>query len=252
MSKTVNWPLRIVVILVGVAVAAIFAIALWYGLAYLGMTVIIPIDLVGHAFAWTGVGPAGAWLIIGAFVGSIYGCAKSLASFGRKSDAKQVVALVIVSGLFVWGLSFGATDSLERKAREKAVAEKMRREELERARAREAEERAALDKIWGEGRLWQIASIRNQTTGRIPFQILSADGSWDEYLVKPGTSVTVSIKVRELTIKFDYSYADGNQEKKYTLASTPIIGHEPTKKDYAHAKANSFRRNGNEFDIYQN
>jgi hypothetical protein len=252
MSKPANWPLRITVILVVVLISLVFAVALWYGLAYLGMTAIISIDYLTHPLSWMGVGPAGAWLILGCFTGAVIGGAKALSGLNRKSEARKLIGLACVVGIFFWTISLGATAMVEKQASTKAAAERVAQEEAVRRQAREAEEKATLDKAWSEGRLWQITSITNQTTGNIPFQILNGNGSWDDYWVKPGASVTVSAKVRDMIIKFDYNYSDGYQEKKYTLSSTPVIGHEPTKKDSARAKANSFRRNGNEFDIYQN
>lgn len=252
MSKPANWPLRITAILVVVMISLVFAVAVWYGLAYLGMTAIISIDYLTHPLSWMGVGPAGAWLILGCFAGAVIGRAKALSGFGRKPEAKKLIVLASAIGILFWTISLGATALVEKKASERAAAQRIAQEEEVRRKAREAEEKAGLDKAWSEGRLWQIASITNQTAGKIPFQVLNAKGNWDEYGVRPGAAVTVWEKVRDLTIRFDYSYADGYQEKRYTLASTPMIGHEPNKTDQARAKANSFRANGNGFDLYQN
>ena len=252
MSKSANWPLRITAILVVVMISVVFAVAVWYGLAYLGMTAIISLDYIAYPLSWMGVGPAFAWLIVGCFAGGVIGRAKALRSFGRKSEAKKLILLASVFSIFFWTISLGATSLVEKKARQKAEAQRIAQEEEMRRKVREAEEKAMLDKAWAEGKLWRIASITNQTSGKIPFQILNAKGNWDEYSVRPGATVTVWEKVRDLTIRFDYSYAPGSQEKRYTLASTPIIGHEPNKADQARARANSFRANGNGFDLYQN
>jgi hypothetical protein len=233
-------------------IAAVFAVALWYGLAYLGMTAIISIDFLTHPLSWMGVGPAGAWLILGCFAGAVIGRAKALSGFGRKSQAQRLMVLAAAFGLVFWTISLGANALVEKRASTRAAAERVAREEDARRKAQDAEEKARLDKAWSEGKLWQITSITNQTTGNIPFQVLNAKGNWDEYVVRPGARVTVWEKVRDLTIRFDFSYADGYQEKRYTVASTPIIGHEPNKTDQARARANSFRANGNVFDLYQN
>jgi hypothetical protein len=252
MSKPANWPLRITVILVGVIISMVFAVAVWYGLAYLGMTAIISMDYLTHPLSWMGVGPAGAWLLLGCFTGAVIGRAKALSGFNRKPEARKLIALASAIGIVFWTISLGATAMVEKKASNRAASELAAREEAARRQTREAEEKARLDKAWGEGRLWQITSITNQTTGNIPFQVLNAKGNWDEYLVRPGATVTVWEKVRDLTLRFDYSYADGYQEKRYTPACTPIIGHEPNKADQARARGNSFRANGNVFDLYQN
>jgi hypothetical protein len=237
---------------VAILIAVVFAVALWYGLAYLGMTAIISLDYIAYPLSWMGIGPAFAWLIVGCFAGGVIGRVKALHSFGRKSEAKKLILLASVFSIFFWTVSLGATSLVEKKARQKAEAQRIAQEDEMRRKAREAEENAMLDKAWSEGKLWRIASIRNQTNGKIPFQIVNAKGNWDEYWVKPGATVTVWAKVREITIKFDYSYAEGYQEKRYSLASTPIIGHEPNKSDQARARSNSFRANGNSFDLYQN
>jgi hypothetical protein len=252
MSKSINWPLRIVWTLILAIVAAIFAGGLWYGLAYLAMTVIIPLDFMAHAFIWSGVGPAGGWLIIGCFVGGAVGYCRSLSRFGRKSESKKAVALAAVIGLFVWTVSFAASGFVEKKAQQKATAEKLAQAEQERRRIIEAEEEAALDKAGSEGRLWQMSSIRNQTGTKITFQLLNEKGNWDEFGVRPGAAVIVWEKVRVLTVRFDSSYVNGYQEKRYTLSSTPIIGHEPNKSDQGRAKSNSFKVSGIGVDLYQN
>lgn len=250
MSKSANWPSRILWIVVAMMIAAAFAVGLWYGLAYLGMTAIISLDYITYPLSWMGVGPAGAWLILGCFAGAVIGRAKALSGFGRKSQAQKLMVLAAAFGLVFWTISLGATAFVRKRANTRAAAERAAEEEDARRKAREAEEKARLDKAWNEGRLWQVASITNQTNGKIPFQILNVKGNWDDYVVRPGARVTVWEKVRDLTIRFDHSYAPGSQEKRYTLASTPIIGHEPNKTDQARAKASSFRANGNVFDLY--
>lgn len=252
MSDSTNWPVRIVVILLVVAISIVFAVAIWYGLAYVGMTAIICLDYATHPFSWMGVGPAGAWLILGCLLGGVLGGVKAFNSFGRKKEARILLAYALVFGLLFWLTSLAATAFVEKKATEKAAAERNAREDAERRSAREAEEKARLDKAWAEGRLWRIASITNQTAGKIPFQILNAKGNWDDYSVRPGATVTVWEKVRDLTIRFDYAYAEGYQEKRYTLGSTPIIDHEPNKADQARAKSHSFRASGKVFDLYEN
>jgi hypothetical protein len=234
-------------------IAVVFAVALWYGLAYLGMTAIISIDFLARPLSWMGVGPAGAWLILGCFAGAVIGRAKALSVFGRKSQAQQLMVLAAAFGLVFWTISLGATAFVEKRASTRAAAERAAEEEDTRRKVRETEEKAMLDKAWAEGKLWRIASITNQTSGKIPFQILNAKGNWDEYSVRPGAMVTVWEKVRDLTIRFDYSYADGYQEKRYTLASSPILSSEPPSKiNQARAKGSSFRANGGGFDLYQN
>jgi hypothetical protein len=252
MKKSINWPLRIVAILILFTCASIFALGLWYGLAYLAMTVIIPVDFVAHGFLWSGVGPAGGWLIIGFFVGGVVGYSRSLRHFGRQREATKAILLASVVGLFVWTVSLAASSSVERKAQETAAAQRLAQAEQERRRIAAAEEKAALDKAWKEGRLWQMASITNQTTNKIPFQLLNEKGSWDEYWVRPGAAVTVWEKVRTLTIRFDYSYVAGYQERQHTLASTPIIGHEPLKSEQGRAQSNALRVSGNGIELSQN
>lgn len=252
MSKSANWPLRITAILVVVMISLFFAVAVWYGLAYLGMTAIISIDYLTHPLSWMGVGPAGAWLIFGCFLGGVVGAARAFNSFGRKKEAWIVIALAIGFGLVFWPTSFAVTAFVEKRSTERVAAARNAQEEAVRRAAREAEEKAMVDRAWAEGRLWRIASITNQTGGKIPFTILNGKGKWDEYWVRPAATMTVWEKVRDLTIKFDYSYADGYQEKRYTLGSTPIIGHEPNKTDQARAKSSSFRANGRVFDLYPN
>lgn len=234
-------------------IAVVFAVAFWYGLAYLGMTAIISLDYIAYPLSWMGVGSAFAWLIVGCFAGAVIGRVRALRSFGRKAEAKKLILLTSVFSIFFWTVSLGATSLVEKRARQKAEAQRIAQEEEMRRKAREAEEKGMLDKAWAEGKLWRIASITNQTNGKIPFQIMNAKGNWDEYSVRPGATVTVWEKVRDLTIRFDYSYADGYQEKRYTLGSTPILSSEPPSKiNQARAKGSSFRANGGGFDLYQN
>ena len=115
MSDSTNWPLKIVVILVLVAISTVFAVGIWYGLAYLGMTTIICLDYMAHALSWMRLGPAGAWLIVGCFLGGVGGRAKALNSFGRRREAKKLMLISLVFGFLFWAMSLGVTAVVERR-----------------------------------------------------------------------------------------------------------------------------------------
>src|SRR2546429_2041190 len=123
-------------------IAVVFAVALWYGLAYLGMTAIISVDFIAYPLSWMGVGPALAWLIVGCFVGAVLGRGKALRSFGRKADAKKLILFASLFSILFWTVSLGATSLVEKKARQKAEAQRIAQEEETRRKAREAEEKA--------------------------------------------------------------------------------------------------------------
>ncbi|MFL6211552.1 MAG: hypothetical protein ACJ74W_22070 [Pyrinomonadaceae bacterium] len=245
MAQSTNWPVKIVFVIVAFVVAATCAVALWYGMAYLGMSVIIPLDFITHAFAWMHLGPAGAWLLWGCLIGGLVGWVKALYSFGRKSQATAVLALSSVFILVLWGTSYAVTGRLEKIARARARAEQRAREEAASRKIREAEENVRLDKAYQEGVLWQAVKITNKTNNKIFFQILNNKGQWKEYSLRPGYELAYWDKVREIKVSFDNNYAYGKQELQTTIISLPIIGHEPTKADQAQATSHYFQANGN-------
>ena len=250
MEQTKNWPLRIVIILVALVGSALLAVALWYGFAYLGMTLIIPVDFIAHTFAWTGAGPAVAWLVLGILIGGTIEYARSLHHFGRKKEAKKSLLLAGVLGLVLCTASYAITNQFERKARARAAAQQQAREEEELRRAREAKENAQLDQAWQAGKLWQVVQIANRTRGRIPYQLLNSKGTWQEFTVKPGMTLVFSDKVRQIELRYDYDYANGYQERRMTLTSTPIIGHEPTVTERAQAINHYFQANGTNISLH--
>lgn len=60
-------------------------------LAYLGMTLLIPIDYFARTFVWVGVSnPATGWLLLGCLVGGMVGLVQGLTRGGRERDVRRV------------------------------------------------------------------------------------------------------------------------------------------------------------------
>jgi hypothetical protein len=216
----------------------------------MGMTIIIALDFVAHAFSWTTAGPAGGWFIIGFFVGGLIVCIKSLRQFEKRQQATAALMLAISFGAILFASSIGITTAVENKAKAKALAEQQTREREALQRAQEAEENARLDQAWREGKLWQLVRIDNRTNNKITFQVLNNNGEWKDFSVRPGNYFTYWDKVRRIEVRFDYSYSNGYQEKRYTISSKPVIGHEPTKSEQAQAKINYFQVSSNGIDLF--
>lgn len=250
LEQTKNWPVRILIILVALVVAALLAVVLWYSFAYLAMTLIIPTDFLAHIFAWTGIGPAAGWLIVGVVVGGLIEYTRSLYHFGRKKEAGQSLFLAGVVGLILCSASYAITEKAETKARAQAAAERQIREQQELNRVRAEREKIQLDQAWQAGKLWQVVQITNRTRGKIPYQIMNSKGTWQDFTVRPGGVLIFSDKVRHIDLRYDDDYGDGYQEKRMTLTSTPITGHEPTSAEQSGATSHYFQSNGNKIYLY--
>ncbi|HLL73892.1 MAG TPA: hypothetical protein VK421_01235 [Pyrinomonadaceae bacterium] len=93
-------------ILVGLAlvIAAIYfvALAIAFTLAYLGLTIIIPIDFLSSAFAWLGVSdPALGWMLLGCLGGATVGLAKGLKRAERRSDGLKIYGGATLVGILL-------------------------------------------------------------------------------------------------------------------------------------------------------
>jgi hypothetical protein len=252
MSQTTNWPLRILLILVVTLIGSIFAVFVWYLFAYLGMTIIIALDSLAHALAWMKLGPAGGWFLIGFLVGGFIVCVKTLRRFAKKEEAKRVIILTPIFALLFFAVSLGLTADMEKRTQAVELEERRQREVMELKRAREAEENARLDQLHREGKLWQMVRIDNRMSNKVSFQVQNNKGEWKDYTLRPGAGLTYWEKVRRIQVRFDASFSAGNQEKLYTVVSTPIVDHEPTKAEQATAKVNFFKLNGGGIDLYHN
>jgi hypothetical protein len=87
-----GWLLLILVI-IGIIIAAIYFIilAIAYTLAFLGLSIIIPLDFFGSTFTWIGISsPSTGWLLYGCFIGAVIGLVKGLKKAGRTSDLWKV------------------------------------------------------------------------------------------------------------------------------------------------------------------
>lgn len=93
-----------ILIAIGLVVAAVYfiALAIAYSLAYLGLTIIIPVDFLSSAFSWLGVGnPALGWMLLGCLGGATFGLAKGLKRAERRSDGPKVYAGATLVGLLL-------------------------------------------------------------------------------------------------------------------------------------------------------
>lgn len=79
-----------------------------------------------------------------------------------------------------------------------------------------------------EGKVYRVAQVNNRTKNDINYEILQSDGSWKEVTIKPGETYQHWRRNADVVVKFDYSFSEGFQERRYTLKTTNIYGHEPT------------------------
>ena len=82
-----------IIVAIGLVLAAIYFVlmALGIALAFIGMTVIIPLDFLSSSFTLLGVRePSSGWLILGFFTGATIGLIKGLKVAGRTSDLWKV------------------------------------------------------------------------------------------------------------------------------------------------------------------
>jgi hypothetical protein len=92
MDELAQGCLGIALVLCIVGVVIYFAIVLvGLTLAYLGMTLIIPLDFFARSFTWVGVkSPAVGWFVLGCLTGGVIGLVQGLKRAGRKSDVPKV------------------------------------------------------------------------------------------------------------------------------------------------------------------
>ena len=234
-------------LIIGVAiiVAAVFAVALWYVFAFIAMTIIIPLDFLASILGWMSQSLSGGWFWIGCFIGGLVGCVSSLLNYGRKQTAFKVIFGALVFALLFLLISSVVTPLVEKK---RLQAQQAREMEAERQRI-EAEQQAQLDKVFSEGKLWRVVRIENNTNEMISYQILDEKAEGDVVKLPPNNWRCHWRKIREITIRFDGSYADGYQEKRFIITSTPIIGHQPTEAEQKNAITHKFRPSGRELAL---
>lgn len=126
MEEGCAW-LLVVLVVIGIVIAALYfvVLAIAYSLAYLGMTIIIPLDFFGSAFTWIGVSsPAGGWLLYGCCVGAVIGLVKGLKKAGRTSDLWKVYlgATALFSLLFLGSyMAYSSGDRLQAQAAQPVI-----------------------------------------------------------------------------------------------------------------------------------
>lgn len=92
MEEGCGW-LLLILLIIGIVIAIIYFVilAIAYMLAFLGLSIIIPLDFFGSAFTWIGISsPAVGWLLYGCFIGAVIGLIKGLKKAGRTSDLWKV------------------------------------------------------------------------------------------------------------------------------------------------------------------
>jgi len=88
----------------GLVIAAIYfiALAIAFSLAYLGLSIIIPVDFISSAFTWVGIDhPALAWMMLGCLGGATVGLAKGLKRAQRRADGVKVYGGATLVGILL-------------------------------------------------------------------------------------------------------------------------------------------------------
>ena len=117
----------------------------------------------------------------------------------------------------------------------------------------QAQEGATIKQALTEGKVWRVVQIKNETYSAVTYSMREVDGSWAQFTVQAGGIIQHTQQSLMLTIKFDYSFDEGYQERSYNLHGIPIIGHEPTDTEKSQAAIFSFRpKSTNEIDLYNN
>ena len=105
----------------------------------------------------------------------------------------------------------------------------------------ESEQRAAIAEARLDGKdVWWVAQVGNRTGKAINFTSHEGEDSWVDHTAQPGQTWYVWRKNAKPGIRFDYSFADGFQERIYELASEGIIGRLPDESDKHRAIAYYF------------
>jgi len=85
------WIVWLLLIILAIYIIALAFTAIAYMLAYLGLTIIIPLDFFSSAFTWLGITtPAVGWLLYGCLVGGVIGLVIGFKEVGRTSDLWKV------------------------------------------------------------------------------------------------------------------------------------------------------------------
>ena len=111
--------------------------------------------------------------------------------------------------------------------------------EQEAAKARAAQARAEQE-VRRKKDVWFMATVRNLTKGPITYQALCND-IWSPLTLNPGYETVYVCSNDDISLKYDYKYAPGVQEKIYRLEATPVVGHTPTASEKARARVNFFQ-----------
>jgi len=100
--------------------------------------------------------------------------------------------------------------------------------------------------------VWLMATVRNLTKGPIIYQVLCND-LWSSLTLNPGYQTVYVCLNDDISLKYDYKYAPGVQERIYRLEATPMVGHRPTDGEQARARVNFFQvdRNG-DIEVFSN
>ncbi|HWS99068.1 MAG TPA: serine/threonine-protein kinase [Pyrinomonadaceae bacterium] len=162
---------------------------------------------------------------------------------GGRPTTLTYAALAILAGLFLLTGFYAlyansqrrkAEDNLSRESQGRLAAEGRVRElegktrEAE-ARAKKAEDAASsVEQAVREGKVYRASRIENRTKIDINYQFLKGDGTWEQVVIKPGEIYRHWRKNSEVVVKLDYSFEEGYQERRYTLETSDIYGHEPT------------------------
>ena len=111
--------------------------------------------------------------------------------------------------------------------------------EQEAAKARAAQVRAEQE-LRRKKDIWLMITVLNRTNGPIPYQVLCSD-LWSSFTLNPGYQITHVCLNDDISLKYDYKYAPGFQERIYHLEATAVVGHTPTDEEKARARVNFFQ-----------
>jgi len=177
----------------------------------------------------------------------------------RGFDVRLLVGgAVLVLGLILMYAYFAnERERIRSSANYQVASERERREELERqvgninSLKQQAEEGAAIKEALTKGKVWRVVQIRNDTNASVLYSVKNSDGTWYQGTLEPGKTTTFWRQLLDITIKFDYSFDEGYQERSYTLWGIPVIGHEPTETEKNQAAVFNFKmKSNNEIDLF--
>ena len=99
----------------------------------------------------------------------------------------------------------------------------------------------------------RVVSLENKTNGTLPYSLKWGNGEWNEYKLDAGECYMWWWSGVDATVRFDCSYAEGFQEKTYTLNYfTTYIGRGCDPDKERDAREYYFEANGQSIELYSN